>query len=62
MAYDPPAMLLKTLGSAPRDAMEILGHSRIAVTLEASLVGESPTRHAMHFRLLAGAPARALRL
>jgi len=28
------ATLLKTLGVPPRDAMEILGHSRIAVTLE----------------------------
>ncbi|MDT0329709.1 tyrosine-type recombinase/integrase [Nocardiopsis lambiniae] len=28
------ASLLKKAGVAPRDAMEILGHSRIAVTME----------------------------
>lgn len=29
-------MLLKDLGVPPRDTMEILGHARIAVTMETS--------------------------
>jgi hypothetical protein len=32
--------LLKSLGVPPREAMEILGHSRIAVTLEAYTAGD----------------------
>jgi hypothetical protein len=34
LARDPVAPLLKTLGVAQRDAMQILGHARISVTLE----------------------------
>ncbi|MGJ6969513.1 tyrosine-type recombinase/integrase [Streptosporangium sp. G11] len=43
------ASLLKKFGVAPRDAMEILGHSRISVIMEISTVrGESqvPTLNA----------------
>jgi len=36
--------LLKNLGVAPRDAMEILGHSRISVTLEIYTDGDEDTR------------------
>jgi hypothetical protein len=36
--------LLKTLGVPPRDAMEILGHSRIAVTLEVYTAGDDRSR------------------
>jgi integrase len=38
------ATLLKTLGVPPRDAMEILGHSRIAVTLEVYTAGDERSR------------------
>jgi integrase len=38
------ATLLKNLGVAPRDAMEILGHSRISVTLEIYTDGDEDTR------------------
>ena len=38
------ATLLKTLGVPPRDAMEILGHSRITVTLEVYTAGDSDSR------------------
>jgi len=34
------ATLLKSLGVPPREAMEILGHSRIAVTLEVYTAGD----------------------
>jgi integrase len=38
------ATLLKNLGVAPRDAMEILGHSWISVTLEIYTDGDEDTR------------------
>ena len=38
------ATLLKTLGVPPRDAMEILGHSRIAVTLEVYTAADEHSR------------------
>ncbi|MDF5756178.1 site-specific integrase [Spongiactinospora sp. TRM90649] len=38
------ASLLKKLGVAPRDAMEILGHSRIAVTMEIYTHGDEESR------------------
>jgi integrase len=38
------ATLLNTLGVPPRDAMEILGHSRIAVTLEVYTAGDERSR------------------
>ena len=38
------ATLLKRLGVPPRDAMEILGHSRIAVTLEVYTAGDEHSR------------------
>jgi integrase len=38
------ATLLKTLGVPPRDAMEILGHSRIAVTLEVYTAADEVSR------------------
>ncbi|WP_169983806.1 tyrosine-type recombinase/integrase [Microbispora sp. H10836] len=38
------ASLLKKLGVAPRDAMEILGHSRISVTMEIYTHGRRESR------------------
>lgn len=38
------ASLLKKLGVAPRDAMEILGHSRISVTMEIYTHGDGESR------------------
>ncbi|WP_229691611.1 tyrosine-type recombinase/integrase [Sphaerisporangium melleum] len=38
------ASLLKKLGVAPRDAMEILGHSRISVTMEIYTHGDEESR------------------
>jgi integrase len=38
------ATLLKTLGVKPRDAMDILGHSRIAVTLWLYTAGDEQSR------------------
>src|ERR1019366_5721363 len=38
------ATLLKTLGVSPRDAMEILGHSRIAVTMEIYTAADDTSR------------------
>jgi integrase len=38
------ATLLKQLGVTPRDAMEILGHSRIAVTLEIYTAADDASR------------------
>ena len=38
------ATLLKNLGVAPRDAMEILGHSRISVTMEIYTDGDEDIR------------------
>jgi integrase len=38
------ATLLKTLGVPARDAMGILGHSRVAVTLEAYTDADDPSR------------------
>ncbi len=38
------ASLLKKLGVAPRDAMEILGHSRISVTMEIYTYGDGESR------------------
>ncbi|MFI6886501.1 tyrosine-type recombinase/integrase [Streptosporangium canum] len=40
------ASLLKKLGVAPRDAMEILGHSRISVTMEIYTHGDGESRQA----------------
>ena len=45
------ATLLKNLGVAPRDAMEILGHSRVSVTLEIYTDGDEDTRRAALKRL-----------
>jgi integrase len=38
------ATLLKTLKVQPREAMDILGHSRIAVTLEVYTDGDQDSR------------------
>ncbi len=38
------ATLLKDLGVAPRDTMEILGHSRIAVTMEIYTAADNVSR------------------
>jgi hypothetical protein len=44
------ATLLKNLGVPPRDTMEILGHARIAVTMEIYTSADGTSRR--------GAPAR----
>jgi integrase len=38
------ASLLRKLGVAPRDAMEILGHSRISVAMETYTHGDGESR------------------